>query len=99
MDMLPIASMIRFETNEGLLGGKGKKKKKKNFTSAKKGTHKHKTVKMAVLNYYKVEGEEDEAKVTRARMECPQCGAGVFLAVHKDRRSCGKCGLALNLQK
>lgn len=23
---------------------------------------------------------------------CPKCGAGVFLATHKDRLSCGKCG-------
>ena len=23
---------------------------------------------------------------------CPKCGAGVKLAEHRDRRSCGKCG-------
>ena len=23
---------------------------------------------------------------------CPKCGAGVFLAKHKDRVSCGRCG-------
>jgi small subunit ribosomal protein S27Ae len=23
---------------------------------------------------------------------CPKCGAGVRLAEHKNRRSCGKCG-------
>jgi ubiquitin-small subunit ribosomal protein S27Ae len=22
---------------------------------------------------------------------CPRCGAGTFLAIHKDRASCGKC--------
>lgn len=22
---------------------------------------------------------------------CPKCGAGTFLAEHKDRRTCGKC--------
>jgi small subunit ribosomal protein S27Ae len=22
---------------------------------------------------------------------CPRCGAGIFLAVHKGRLSCGKC--------
>lgn len=22
---------------------------------------------------------------------CPKCGDGIFLAEHKDRRSCGKC--------
>jgi small subunit ribosomal protein S27Ae len=23
---------------------------------------------------------------------CPKCGAGVFMAEHKDRSTCGKCG-------
>ncbi|MCF7871457.1 30S ribosomal protein S27ae [Candidatus Woesearchaeota archaeon] len=23
---------------------------------------------------------------------CPKCGPGVFLASHKDRATCGKCG-------
>ncbi|MFH1591305.1 MAG: 30S ribosomal protein S27ae [archaeon] len=23
---------------------------------------------------------------------CPKCGPGVFLAKHKNRSSCGKCG-------
>jgi small subunit ribosomal protein S27Ae len=23
---------------------------------------------------------------------CPKCGAGVFMANHKDRVTCGKCG-------
>jgi len=23
---------------------------------------------------------------------CPKCGPGVFMATHKDRYSCGKCG-------
>lgn len=23
---------------------------------------------------------------------CPKCGPGVYLAEHKDRMSCGKCG-------
>ena len=22
---------------------------------------------------------------------CPKCGAGVFMAAHKDRHTCGKC--------
>lgn len=25
---------------------------------------------------------------------CPRCGPGTFLAVHKDRVHCGKCGYA-----
>ena len=37
---------------------------------------------------FKVEG----GKITRLRRHCPKCGDGVFLAEHKDRISCGKCG-------
>ncbi len=37
---------------------------------------------------YKVEGD----KVVRTRPVCPKCGPGVFMATHKDRVSCGKCG-------
>ena len=35
-----------------------------------------------------------DGKITRKRQFCPQetCGPGVFLAEHKDRVSCGKCG-------
>ncbi|WP_094226890.1 30S ribosomal protein S27ae [Methanolobus psychrotolerans] len=42
---------------------------------------------MAVKDYYKVSGDSIE----RTRQSCPRCGEGVFLAEHKDRRSCGKC--------
>ncbi len=37
---------------------------------------------------FKVEGEN----VNRTRKHCPKCGPGVFLAEHKNRVSCGKCG-------
>lgn len=38
---------------------------------------------------YKVDGD----KVLRLSRFCPKCGAGVFMAKHKDgRHSCGKCG-------
>jgi len=23
---------------------------------------------------------------------CPKCGPGIFLAMHKDRQTCGHCG-------
>ena len=82
-------------------GGKGKKKKKKIFTKAKKPIHRHKNVPMRVLKYYKVTGDDDEAKVSHERMECPHpnCGAGVFMAAHKDRQTCGKCSLTYVFQK
>lgn len=37
---------------------------------------------------YTIEG----GKLLRSRTFCPKCGAGVFLAVHPDRLSCGHCG-------
>ncbi|MBP2030442.1 small subunit ribosomal protein S27Ae [Methanohalophilus levihalophilus] len=43
---------------------------------------------MAVKDYYKVSGDSIE----RVNQFCPRCGEGVFLADHKDRLSCGKCG-------
>ena len=84
-------------------GGKKKKKKKKIFKGPKKPIHRHKNVAMRVLKFYKVEGDGEgtEYKVTHAREECPHpdCGAGVFMAVHKDRKTCGKCSLTYVLQK
>jgi ubiquitin C len=75
-----------------LRGGMAKKRKKKNYTTPKKIKHKRKKVKMAVLKYYKV---GSDGAITRLRRECPAptCGAGVFMAMHKDRQACGKCGL------
>ncbi len=32
--------------------------------------------------------------LARKTTSCPKCGPGVFLARHKDRISCGKCGYA-----
>lgn len=36
--------------------------------------------------------EVQDDKVVRTRRTCPECGPGVFLAKHKDRESCGRCG-------
>jgi small subunit ribosomal protein S27Ae len=84
-------------------GGKKKKKKKKIFKGPKKHAHRHKNVSMRVLKYYKVEGDgaDAEYKVTHLRIECPHpdCGAGVFMAQHKDRQTCGKCALTYVAQK
>lgn len=30
--------------------------------------------------------------LTRKASFCPKCGPGVFMAKHKDRVNCGKCG-------
>ncbi|MHB8633059.1 MAG: 30S ribosomal protein S27ae [Thermoplasmatota archaeon] len=37
---------------------------------------------------YKIEG----GKIVRTHRQCPKCGVGVFMAAHKDRTSCGRCG-------
>lgn len=37
---------------------------------------------------FKVEGD----RIVRTRQSCPKCGASVFLAVHNNRVSCGRCG-------
>merc|ERR1712146_408088 len=74
------------------LRGGGKKRKKKVFTNPKKPKRVPKKVKLSILQYYKV---EDGGKVTRLRRECPapECGAGVFMANHKNRQYCGNCNL------
>lgn len=43
---------------------------------------------VSVYKFYKMEGD----KLTRNKRECPRCGKGVFMAEHKDRNTCGKCG-------
>ncbi|THF98724.1 hypothetical protein TEA_017796 [Camellia sinensis var. sinensis] len=75
-----------------------KKRKKKTYTKPKKIKHKKKKVKLAVLQFYKV---DDSGKVQRLRKECPnaECGAGTFMANHFDRHYCGKCGLTYVYQK
>jgi len=46
----------------------------------------------SVLKYkkYAVSGET----LTRLGKTCPKCGPAIFLAEHKDRTHCGKCGYA-----
>ncbi|KAG6537200.1 hypothetical protein ZIOFF_002286 [Zingiber officinale] len=81
------------------LRGGAKKRKKKTYTKPKKIKHKKKKVKLAVLQFYKV--DDSTGKVTRLRKECPnaECGAGTFMANHFDRHYCGKCGLTYVYQK
>jgi small subunit ribosomal protein S27Ae len=49
----------------------------------------------AMYKYYAIEGD----KVTRNRRDCPRCGKGVFMAQHKDRHTCGKCGFTEFMHK
>ncbi|GBE58693.1 ribosomal S27a family protein [Babesia ovata] len=94
-DATPIAELIGEDNTIDLVQhidvcGGGKKRKKKQYTTPKKIKHKKKKVKLAVLKYYKVEGD----KVIRLLKECPSstCGRGVFMAAHHDRSYCGRCG-------
>ncbi|MBD3318791.1 30S ribosomal protein S27ae [Candidatus Woesearchaeota archaeon] len=40
-----------------------------------------------VHEYYKKEGDA----LKREKKSCPKCGAGTFMATHKNRSTCGKC--------
>ena len=50
------------------LRGGAKKRKKKVYTTPKKIKHKRKKTKLAILKYYKVDGD---GKIERLRRECP----------------------------
>ena len=41
-----------------------------------------------IYKFYEVK----DGKANRLRRECPRCGRGTFLAEHRDRLTCGKCG-------
>lgn len=43
---------------------------------------------VSVYKFYKVQGDN----VSRTKRDCPRCGKGTFMAEHKDRFTCGKCG-------
>ena len=69
---------------EGGKKGKIRKREKKQRTGKK-----HSSVKINSL--YKV----DNGKIVRARKPCPRCGDGTYMAHHKDRDYCGRCGLTI----
>ena len=73
------------------LRGGAKKRKKKTYTTPKRVPHKHKTVKLSVLKYYKV---DDNGKITRLRKECPneECGSGCVGAPRRGRARRWVCG-------
>jgi len=67
-----------------LMGKKGKEAKRRE--KKQRTGKKHMSVK--VHEYYEVGGDS----VTRKRKSCPRCGPGAWLAEHKGRLYCGKCG-------
>ena len=46
--------------------------------------------KKPVDNWKKYKAEGDSVKCSNN--SCPKCGPGIFLAAHKGRSTCGKCG-------
>ena len=40
----------------------------------------------------------EDGKLVRTAEFCPECGPGVFLATHADRKSCGRCGYTVALE-
>lgn len=47
-----------------------------------------------IASYYKISGD----KATRVHKSCSRCGKGVFMSDHKNRKTCGKCGLTEFIQ-
>jgi small subunit ribosomal protein S27Ae len=74
----------------GREGGKKEaaKKGKKQRTGKKHSSPK-------VYKFYEVKGEA----VSRNHKTCPRCGSGVFMAHHKDRDYCGRCGYTISAKK
>lgn len=64
--------------------------KKKTVKQKGKKTH-AKTNKSQKWKAFKIE----DGKVNRIKRICVKCGSGVFMAEHKNRFSCGKCGYTI----
>lgn len=45
--------------------------------------------------FYEISGDS----IKRKNKFCPKCGKGIFLANHKDRLVCGKCGYMEKVSK
>lgn len=68
--------------------GTKKKTVKKKGKKIRKG-RKHESLK--VSKFYALEGN----KLVRKKKSCPRCGAGTWLAEHKGRSYCGRCGYTI----
>jgi len=63
---------------------------KKDTQAEGKGIPEKKQKKKLKSTLYEIKGDE----LIRKNKFCVKCGPGVFLAAHKDRLACGKCGYA-----
>jgi len=62
--------------------------KKEAPKGAAKGKEVKKSGKQKKSDFYDAKGDS----IVRKKKFCPKCGPGVFMAQHKDRNACGKCG-------
>merc|ERR1712146_428646 len=92
-DYLQNSLMLRVE---GSVDGEGKggKRKKKIYKTAKRIPHKHINIKMRALKYYSIQSN-GEVKTTLKLCPEEMCKGGVFMSDHWDRCYCGKCQLTL----
>jgi len=48
-----------------------------------------------LYQYYLLKnGQEEGDEIVLRKIHCQQCGPGTFMAKHKNRFSCGKCGIS-----
>ena len=40
----------------------------------------------------------EDGTLERKAEHCPDCGPGVFLAIHADRKTCGRCGYSVKIE-
>lgn len=72
------------------MGGKeGGKKEVRRREKAKRKGRKHSSLDRS--KFYKAAG----AGLERLKPSCPRCGPGTWLASHKNRSACGRCGYAV----
>ena len=71
-------------------GQEGGKKESVRKGKKKRTGKKHSSPK--VYKFYETKGEA----VSRNHKQCPRCGPGVFMANHKNREYCGKCGYTVS---
>lgn len=65
-----------------------KEEKKKKEKRGKKARSGRKHSKVELKKFFTVK----DGKLERSGKYCPRCGVGTFLAVHKKRDYCGRCG-------
>ena len=66
--------------------------------AAKKGKKQRTGKKHSSVKIYKFYEEKGNA-VSRNHKSCPRCGPGTFMAHHKDRDYCGRCGYMISSKK